>query len=112
MALAMPAGFPVPASALALMSTRGQKLQDYLQDMVVRAAAAPPTPPSLLAFLQPPPFTATATPVADCLAVLGGAGCVAALAILRAHPTSERVQRAACERIRQLAEAGEGGRSG
>lgn len=68
---------------------------------------APPPPYSLYAFFQPPPFTATATAARDCATVLGGAECSAALAILRSHTGSEGVQRAACERLRDIAQWGD-----
>lgn len=112
-ALALDDAFPVAASALpfSLLSARAEllrrhELQQYLRDVTARAAGSP-APAPLLAFLQPPPFTATATPAAECVAALPTAGSRTALAILRAHLSNGALQRAAAERIASLSEGGE-----
>jgi len=46
-ALALPAAFPVVASALAFLSTRSQQLQEYLHDLVARSNATSAPPPLL-----------------------------------------------------------------
>jgi hypothetical protein len=105
-ALALPEAFPVAASVLTSLSTREQQLQEYLHTAVSRAKATG-APLSLLAFLRPHAFTATALAPTECLAAIPTAGCVTALSILRAHTGNETLQRAALERIRHLAEHGD-----
>ena len=106
--LALPPTFPVGDSATllsalgAVSSKRTEKLQEYLAQVLARGGTPPP---ALLAFLRPPPFAAVASPAADCLEALPAAGTAQAVAILRGHAANERLQRAGCARLRELATA-------